>query len=94
MAEVGDRVGAILSADAGRIEFLGYGVYEGMIVPELPMGVQQVYGNPFAQAKITLDNGDVVWGGECRWDSQKAVRKQLKEAKEVVTVSIHDHRWG
>lgn len=36
MSKVGDRVGALLSADDKHVELLGYGVYVGDEVPPMP----------------------------------------------------------
>ncbi len=94
----GDRVGAVLSAKDGVVNFLGYGVYAGDEIPdEKAVGffaeTLRLLGS--TNPKIILDNGDVVWGCECWWGSEATVRSMLegKEAdKEVVIVAIADMR--
>jgi hypothetical protein len=89
MQKVGDRVGAILGGKDGVVKFLGWGVYVGDEVPPADVG-----GFNFGQSnpKITLDNGDTVWGCECWWGSVEGIQRWLDSAKEVVTVSISDAR--
>lgn len=74
MAEtVGMRVGAILSSTAHAVNFLGYGVYDGDLACPLLGG--------FPNPRITLDNGEVVWGCQCWWGDEARIRKQIEEAK-------------
>lgn len=40
------------------------------------------------QPRIRLDNGDIVWGGECYWDDDAAIRKVLA-GKDVVAVRLN-----
>jgi hypothetical protein len=87
--QIGDRVGAILSATKDRIELLGYGVYMGdEIPPESAGGFNLGFPNP----KIQLDSGDIVWGCECWWGPQETIEARVAMYSEVVTVSIHDAR--
>jgi hypothetical protein len=73
----GDRIGVVYLVDSNAkvVYFLGYGIYEGEEVPsEDAMGLcpamrEAGQKNP----KLTLDNGDVVWGGECWWDKESAM---------------------
>lgn len=89
MAKKNDRVGAILGGKNGKIEFLGYGIYQGEEIP--PKGIS-MFGIDLAEMglsnpKILLDNGDVVWGCQCWWGSEERVKKQL-EGKEVINITI------
>jgi hypothetical protein len=93
--QLGDRVGAILEAKGERVEFLGYGVYEGVksIGGEAAgwlaeIGRELGHSNPC----IRLDNGDIVWGCECWWGSEERIKQELLKYKEVVTISIRDAR--
>jgi hypothetical protein len=89
------RVGAILSTDEdGTVLFLGYGEYVGDEYPEDAVGVvaqatrELKMGNP----KIVLDNGKVVWGCECWWGAEEAVKEFLEKAPNVRHVDIDDAR--
>lgn len=92
--QIGTRVGAILSGKNGVVEFLGYGTYVGDQVPEEAVGpmaevMREVGGtNP----KIELDSGKVVYGCECWWGGEEAVKKQLTEFNEVIEVDIDEIR--
>jgi hypothetical protein len=69
--EVGARVGALLSMTAVSANVLGYGTYDG---DHPPPGYE---GTEVKNPKITLDNGSVVWGMECWWGPEAAIRKKL-----------------
>lgn len=96
--EKGNRVGAILGSENKKVEFLGYGTYEG---EEIPVDAIGLFGRLCKDAgrpnpKIRLDNGEIVWGCECWWGGEKAVKKQLDEYKEagysIEDVSIREIR--
>jgi hypothetical protein len=88
----GDRVGAILSADDKTVKFLGYGVYDGRFKPdvmcmgippeELPEGLK----NP----RITLDNGEIVWGCQCWWGDEEKVKSEIGD-REIINVKMSDY---
>lgn len=82
MANIGDRVGAILSANDQVVNLLGYGVYVG---DEVHPGL----GRP--NPKIVLDNGDVVWGCECWWGPEGRIRQAIGDRK-VEEVRIREVR--
>lgn len=94
MAEIGDRVGAVLSAKNGIAELLGYGIYEGDFVPEEAVGWiadiirEQKRGNP----RIRLDSGKVVYGCECWWGDEDAVKKRMDVYDRIVEVDIDEVR--
>lgn len=81
MRTPGERIGAILSVK-DTVRFLGYGSYAGHEVPP-NTGPKSMTGmlheagatNP----KLVLDNGLVVWGCECWWDSESAVKAKLEQ---------------
>lgn len=96
----GDRVGAILCGEeeGGKklLKFLGYGVYDGDEVPPKGGGFMQDAMNETGNTnpKIVLDNGKVVWGCQCWWGSEAAVRKQIEEYEkhgyETVVVDMEE----
>lgn len=81
MTEIGDRVGAIQSADETTVQFFGYGVYDGRIDnPDLG----------FPNPRITLDNGTQVWGYECWWGPEDHIRAKIG-SREIVIVPVAPH---
>jgi len=93
-AHIGDRVGAILGMENDRLEFLGYGIYEGDFIPYEGVGFMAkiLKKNGIPNSRIKLDNGGVVYGCECWWGSEAAVQKRLSERNDVVLVKITDIR--
>jgi len=87
MAQKGERVGAILSADEAGVRFLGWGVYEGDEVPtEEAKGLADMLREAkIPNPKIKLDNGKVVWGCECWWGSEAKVKEQIKDQTIIET---------
>lgn len=73
-AKIGDRVGAIMSADSEKVELFGYGVYSGDV--EIP-------GLPFKNPEIKLDNGRVVRGYECWWGPEDKVKAMIGTKKVI-----------
>ena len=63
--KVGERVGAILSADQDEVRLLGYGVYDGEHEPPFgPMGMtKEEYDEVLAEMKAdgSLPHGSTVW---------------------------------
>jgi hypothetical protein len=78
MTKPGARVGAIRSATTSVVDFYGYGVYDGDFDHEVMEGV--TVPNP----RITLDGGGVVWGCECWWGGEDAVKKRIGGRKVVI----------
>ncbi len=70
--QIGDRVGAILSSNSEVVNFLGYGKYDG--------DIDHPYLG-FPNPRITLDNGDTVWGCECWWGPEGEIKKILAGRK-------------
>lgn len=79
--EEGTRVGAILSIEPENkcIKFLGYGTFLGCEKPTSAKGYiaeitkQSGLSNP----KIQLDNGKIVWGCECWWGPEEAIKAEI-----------------
>lgn len=90
---VGDRVGAILSSDDKKVYFLGYGVYEGDVIPEEGIGGTVGILRKFKRKNpaIKLDNSQRVYGAECWFGPEEWVKKQL-EGREMVMVDIAECR--
>ena len=77
--EIGQRAGAILKADKNEVHLLGFGVYEGDHVPD--EGWLHDIGVP--NPKIKLDDGRVVWGYQCWWDSEEKTKDMIGDRKIV-----------
>jgi hypothetical protein len=76
--KIGDRVGAIKSANDDGVYFYGYGIYEGdFIPPENVGGLNLGIKNP----RIKLDNGEYVYGCECWWGNLERVKEILSNRK-------------
>jgi len=103
MYEYGSRVGAVMdmSQEEGKARLFGYGVYEGdyKVGDEesdpMPVGdvaeLSGVLGGEVMNPRIRLDNGDVVWGCECWWGPEDAVKRTLEDY-EVEMVDIKQKR--
>lgn len=90
-ANIGDRVGAILSQQGLTVYFLGYGVYEGDFVP--PADVNPLLNQGRKNPKIRLDNGKTVWGCECWWGPEERIKGELANPNlKVVEVDIDEER--
>ena len=97
--KIGDRVGAILSANEKVVNLFGYGVYDGEHIPIFdPLGVtieefRDAVGDDKADfptnPRITLDSGDIVWGYECWWGPEEEVKKMIGD-REVVMVDVNN----
>ena len=88
MATVGDRVGAVCSANDTEVRFFGYGTYAGdEIPPKEAGGFNLGIPNP----KIELDNGKAVFGCECWWGSEEKVIAMIGDRK-IVVVDIDAKR--
>lgn len=98
--EVGDRVGAIfgVDSDTSTVTFLGYGVFSGWEVPVTGVGylAEVLKEINVENPKITLDNGDVVWGCECWFGKEEVVKRKVVKWQalgyHVVTERIDDIR--
>jgi hypothetical protein len=76
----GDRVGAFLSKSHDQVELLGYGVYEGDYPPF-------EYEPELLNPRIKLDSGEIVWGMQCWWASEEAIKNSIKNLK-IINVKV------
>lgn len=85
------RVGAIMSATKDAVKFLGYGNYDGDFKPTVPvMGIPvEELSEGLKNPRITLDNGDTVWGCQCWWGSEREVKREFGGRK-IINVRIAD----
>jgi len=94
MRKIGERVGALSHSDGDTAYLFGFGTYRGEEVP--PPGVQcmgiDLHDMGHTNPKIELDSGKVVWGCECWWGGEGAVRKRLSQFTNVVDVDIDEAR--
>ncbi len=70
---IGERIGAVLSADKDNVRFLGWGVYDG----DLPCPELDGRNNP----RMTLDDGTVVWGCQCWWGNEEKMKAWLGDRR-------------
>ena len=90
---VGDRVGVVSHQKDDKVFLLGFGVYQGETIPGEEAGGIGVdlrkmeIPNP----EIKLDSGKSVWGCECWWGSEGAVKESIK-GKEIVAVDLDKWR--
>jgi hypothetical protein len=88
------RVGAILSIEEEVVKILGYGEYSEDSIPDEcaggmgPILRRACVSNP----KIVLDDGNIVFGCECWWGEEEAVKRRLASCKEVIQVDINQYR--
>lgn len=79
----GDRVGAIIGVEPGSfvVRFLGYGTYKGNRVPPKSAGGlgEFLHKMKMKNPMIRLDNGITVYGCECWWDSENAMKKTISK---------------
>lgn len=81
MNNIGDRVGAILSADHDEINVFGFGVYIDDEVP--PIAVNSYLHNcGRTNPKIELDSGHIVWGCECWWGAEDEIQEKIKHYRQ------------
>lgn len=91
--QIGDRVGAIASADDETVRLYGYGVYLGEEVP--PPGIQlwglDLHELGHKNPMIQLDGAKIVWGCECWWGPEVKI-KQIIGHRKVTWVDIGEAR--
>lgn len=75
----GTRVGAIIGAKDGVVRFAGFGVYVGDETPTEAVGfiAEACREAGFPSPKIELDSGEVIYGCECWWGAEDAVRDDV-----------------
>lgn len=89
----GARVFATRNMKGKTIFLFGRGTYDGYKEIEQDdvffMGLNMKgRENP----RITLDNGEIVWGCESWWGPEDTLDTLIERGAEVVEVSIHDYR--
>ena len=80
MRAIGHRIGAVLSATETEVKLIGYGTYQGEHVPPDEIGGFN-FGNP--NPKLVMDDGTIVWGCECWWGDEAAVKKRCRKHKVI-----------
>ena len=95
MSKIGDRVGAILQTTDDTVELIGYGTYVG---DEIPHARVAGMGELLRKAertnpKIQLDSGQDVFGCECWWGAEAAVKSRIGN-RLTVAVDIDKIRSG
>jgi hypothetical protein len=100
----GDRVGALLSVKGRVIELLGYGTYDGhQPIDDDALGwmadalrANRDEGLYCDNPRIRLDDGSHVWGCECWWGGERAVRSKVRkwadEGRVVLRIDINEIR--
>lgn len=93
MKKIGDRVGAVQSADTGNFYLFGYGVYEGDFIPVEAAGqlAEMLREVGTENPRIRLDSGKVVYGCECWWGREESVRQNIGD-RTVHLVDIDEAR--
>lgn len=96
--EVGDRMGALMSANTKEVKFFGYGKYLGNVIPE-PTGapiVADMIEHGIHHPAIELDSGDVVYGCECWWGPEEKIRAKVASfiaaGAKLTEVTVADFR--
>ena len=94
MRIIGSRVGAIAGKNEDKVDFFGFGVYEGDFKIEnddvYMMGIQ-MSSLDVENPKIKLDNGDIVYGCECWWGPEDQI-KQVLDGMEINNITVSDYR--
>lgn len=86
---VGTRVFAVLGARDGVLRVFGAGTLIGNKNPkqeELPEPIGAFFSD--TNPCIQLDDGKYVWGCECWWGTEKAIRTRFGRYEEEVTVDV------
>lgn len=88
--KIGDRIGAVRDADedAKTINMFGYGIYAGEEIPPpeyLSFGLGELIkelGILLPKLQLDKEYGSmIVYGCECWWGSEEAIRKGNAEAE-------------
>ena len=94
MANIGDNVCAILSADKNNVQVIGYGKYLGDEVPDrhvvgpLPKALHLASAkNP----KLQMEDGTIVWGCECWWGDVTSANEFIGD-RNIINVDMEKVR--
>lgn len=82
IANVGDRVIALVKMNADRAVSLGGGVFEGEFIPPAEISARH-HALCIPQPRIKLDQGGEVWGHEVHWGAEDSVKYALSQQAEV-----------
>jgi hypothetical protein len=87
--KVGQRVGAVMSAEGDTVYLLGYGTYEGDQIPPAELNVQ-FFGMSLDRPNpcIKLDNGKLVFGCECWWGPEDVIKSKLVQYHNIIDTDI------
>lgn len=90
----GIRVGVFHSYTEESLLLFGYGVYEGDEVPPEDILAAEI-GPPalinLALPKLRLDDGTVIWGCECWWNTEPMI-KALEEGRTIIKPKLDSLR--
>ena len=94
MANTGDSVCAILSADKNNVHLIGYGKYLGDEIPDrheigsLPKALHLASAkNP----KLQMNDGSIVWGCECWWGDIDSANEFIGN-RNIINVDMEKER--
>ena len=85
MTKIGERVGALLCVDDKLVQLIGYGVYVGDEIPPKEIGDLGFFVPLVPNPRINLDNGFTVYGCQCWWDEEIAIKTVINN-REVAYV--------
>lgn len=91
--QIGERIGALLSGDSKSVKLIGFGIYAGDEVPPADAGGMAEALNEcgVTSPKLILDDGQIVWGCECWWDTESEIRRHM-EGHEIIPVNMTEAR--
>lgn len=93
--QIGDRVGAIASFKEGKLEFFGFGTYEGSTIPEtddVTMWGALLKEVGIPTPTILLESGEKVYGCECWWGNVDSIQKYIDASTEIVNITPAEYR--
>ena len=96
---IGSRAGAVAYSDNKKRELVvfGFGVYEGEHTPPPDVTFMGMpYDSEFTNHRIKLDSGEHVFGFECWWGSEEAIKKNIEEYQKsgfaIKTITVKEYR--
>lgn len=91
MLNVGERAGFVISATEDTVKLVGYGVYEGEFIPPKEVS-EQMNALCIPNPRIKLDSGQVAYGFEGYWGSEKGMQDFVAKRQNVIAVDIDQYR--
>ena len=76
----GTKIAAVAAVTETEVAFLGLGVYDGTCPVPWMGGLED--------HKMTLENGDVVYGGEVWWGPANTMRDQVGEVRKINSARV------